>query len=378
MSNILNGIRAICGVIGFNSLPKNEKQITFYSEGKNYWPHLKGLIKATLETTNIKICYISSSNNDPGLMIKHPNLKTFFIGMEYIREYFFKNISTKIMVMTMPDLEKYQLKRSKYNVHYVYVQHSLVSLHYVYRHGAFDHYDTICAAGPHHVAELKEIETKYNLPKKNIFELGYSRLDELIKIVKKSTKLKIQKKIKKKFLIAPSWGPQGLIESGLCKCLVKDLLELGHEVILRSHPQTNKFAKDKLNEIINKYMDHKRFSFEKNVTGHQTLLESDIMVSDWSGVALEYAFGFNKPVIFCNVPKKINNQNFKDIKITPIEVSIREKIGVIWNGKTPIEKTIEYCSLKTSDDHKKLKYKHCFNIGNSDFMFAKFLKEKLI
>ena len=34
------------------------------------------------------------------------------------------------------------------------------------------------------------MEIKYNLPKKNIFELGYSRLDDLIKIVKKTTKTK--------------------------------------------------------------------------------------------------------------------------------------------------------------------------------------------
>ena len=71
-------------------------------------------------------------------------------------------------------------------VHYIYVQHSLVSLHSAYRHGAFDHYDTVCAAGSHHVEEIKAIEEKYNLPKKNIIKLGYSRFDNLIKTPNKN------------------------------------------------------------------------------------------------------------------------------------------------------------------------------------------------
>ena len=104
--------------------------------------------------------------------------------MGFVRDYFFQNLDTDIFVMTMPDLHNFQVKRSHHNVHYIYVQHSLVSLHMVYRHGAFDHYDTICAACPHHVEEIRAIEAKYNLPRKNVVELGYSRLDSLIEKVK--------------------------------------------------------------------------------------------------------------------------------------------------------------------------------------------------
>ena len=42
----------------------------------------------------------------------------------------------------------------------------------------------------------------------------------------------------KTILIAPSWGPKGLIESGLGKKLVDRLIDLGLAVILRPHPQT--------------------------------------------------------------------------------------------------------------------------------------------
>jgi hypothetical protein len=379
MNKILEGIKAISGAIGFNYLPKEQRQVTFYSEGKNYWPHIQGLMKTTLEKTDISVCYVSSSLDDPGIMMKHPNLKTFFIGMASVRDYFFQNVKTDMMVMTMPDLHKYQIKRSHHNVHYIYVQHSLSSLHSIYRHGAFDHYDTVCAAGPHHVEEIRAIEAKYDLPKKNIIELGYSRLDNLIETIKKNPNSNnIKKQTHKKILVAPSWGPEGIIESGLGKNLIDQLLDLGHEVILRPHPRTIKFAKEKVTEIKNQHKDNPHLTFEENVSKQESFLQSDIMVSDWSGAAFEFALALNKPVIFCEVPRKINNTNYKDIEIEPFELSVREEIGVIWDGKSPIEEMVELCSQKRRGDLDILIDKYCFNQGYSDKIFVKILSELLI
>ena len=53
MNRVIKSIKAIFGAIGFNYLPKEQCQVTFYSEGKDYWPHLKGLLKATLKKTDI-------------------------------------------------------------------------------------------------------------------------------------------------------------------------------------------------------------------------------------------------------------------------------------------------------------------------------------
>ena len=53
------------------------------------------------------------------------------------------------------------------------------------------------------------------------------------------------------------------------------------------------------------------------------------MISDWSGAALDYAFGLNKPVFFLDIPRKINNPNYKDIGIEPFECYIRNIVGTI-------------------------------------------------
>mgnify|MGYP003326545469 CR=1 FL=1 len=42
----------------------------------------------------------------------------------------------------------------------------------------------------------------------------------------------------------------------------------------------------------------------------ESLHRSDLMISDWSGAALDYALGLNKPVLFIDVPRKVNNLDY--------------------------------------------------------------------
>ena len=57
-------------------------------------------------------------------------------------------------------------------------------------------------------------------------------------------------------------------------------------MILRPHPQTIKFSKEKIEEIKNKHKNNLSFNYEGSVSGQESLFQSDIMISDWSGVAL--------------------------------------------------------------------------------------------
>jgi YidC/Oxa1 family membrane protein insertase len=53
------------------------------------------------------------------------------------------------------------------------------------------------------------------------------------------------------------------------------------------------------------------------------------MISDWSGAALEYAFGLERPVLFVDVPKKINNPDYLNIGLEPVEIAVRSQIGEV-------------------------------------------------
>lgn len=354
----------IKNVIAFNQLPKNQRQITFYSEGPNYWSYIGGLMMEVLESSDLDVCYVCSSKDDPGLSIKHPRLHSFLIDEGSIRNWFFANIDTAIMIMTMPDIHQYQVKRSKNDVHYLYVQHSLVSFHMVYRTGAFDYYDTIFCAGPHHLEEMKALQDDRNLPNKTLFKHGYARLDS----IKHEAKQRVEhKNSKPHYLLAPSWGNNGTIETGVGAKIVDLLLSKGNKVTLRPHPQTTKFFTERVNEIVEKHFENEDFEYEFGVQGQESLHKSDVMICDWSGAALDYAFGLGKPVIFIDVSKKINNLDYENIGIKPFEVSIREKIGTVispGNLKAILSFTPYKLNATIADDY-------VFNVGNSDKVGAK-------
>ena len=321
-------LRQLGDVIRFAALPPEKRKITFYSEGKNYWVHLKGIVETLLESSDVPINYLSSDPADPGLQLNHPNYQTFEIGDRGIRNWIFENLQTEVMVMTMPDLAQYQIKRSRYEVHYVYVQHSLVSLHMIYRPGAFDHFDTVFCSGPHHVQEVRAIEASSGLPAKNVVEHGYGRLDAIREAASERVNPAAAEGALR-IVIAPSWGPQGVIESGVGAELVAQLIEQGHHVTLRPHPQTAKLEPDCIERILRAHEACERFEYEGNVATQDSLHSSHVMVSDWSGAALDYAFGLDKPVVFIDVPRKINNPDYEQVGITPLEVSIRQEIGIV-------------------------------------------------
>ena len=355
-------------VIAYNQLPKSHRRLTIYSEGKNYWSYLRGLLQTILDTSDIPVCFVTSSPTDPGLKIEHPRLQTFVIGEGFVRDWIFANMDTDVVVMTMPDLGQYQVKRSSHPVHYVYIQHSLVSLHMVYRPGAFDNYDTIFCAGPHHEAEIRTMEKLAGQSPKNVFEHGYARIDSIkAQAAKRSHKTETQTPKQRHFLLAPSWGDAGTIETGVGARVVELLLSKGEKVTLRPHPQTIKFAAGRVDEIVNKHKTNPNFEYENNVEGQNSLHASDVMICDWSGAALDYAFGLGKPVIFIDVERKVNNPSYKDIPLTPFEVDIRSSIGSVISPDN-LDAILE---LELKPLPQTLADKYVYNVGRSDEVGAR-------
>lgn len=350
-------------VIAFNQLEPKKRQIVFYSEGKNYWVHLKGLVKHLLKATDYNVTYVSSGADDPGLLIEHENFNCFLIDEAWVRNWWFENLKADLLVLSMPDIHQYQVKRSKYPVHYVYVQHSLVSKHMVYRKGAFDYYDSIFCAAPHHIKEIRAIESFYKLPKKAVYKHGYSRLDSIKRNASSNQRSKASG-TKQHVLIAPSWGKVNVVEE-FAQQIVENLLSNGFKVTLRPHPQTIKFSRTKVEDIVNQFKSNSDFSFEGSVDGEQSLHDSDVMISDWSGAALDYAFGLGKPVLFIDVPRKVNNTEYEQINIIPFEDSIRTQIGEVMpldeveNVSSWIQKCLDK-SRSTTFDHR------IYNVGCSD------------
>jgi len=313
--------------------PEKEKEIVFYAEHRDYYPNFEGIIRQLLEEYQQPFCYITSDSKDPVFQQSNPKMKVFYI--DKLLPFFMLSIKSKVFIMTLTDLNRYHLKRSLHPVHYVYVFHSLVSTHMMYRLGAFDHYDSILCTGPHHIRELREHEKKYQLPAKTLIEAGYYRLERIHARYREQV---IEKKDvspgKTTILVAPSWGKDNVIESCGEK-LVEVLLENGYEVIVRPHPETWRRSPGIVRALESKFKDQPCFFLERSVATDDSLLKADILISDCSGVALEYAFGTERPVIFLEVPYKIQNDKYRELGIEPLELSLMSKIGVKASPKNP-------------------------------------------
>ena len=138
----------------FKALPEDSRAIVFYAEDEASWKHLQPIISELVEVSGRTVCYVTSNAHDPILQQENSLIEAFYIGFGSARTVFFLSLRAGIMTMTMPDLGNFNIKRSKYPVHYVYVFHSLVSTHMIYRPRAFDNFDSILCVGPHHVAEI--------------------------------------------------------------------------------------------------------------------------------------------------------------------------------------------------------------------------------
>ena len=363
----------------FKKLDQKDRSIVFYLEMESDFIFFKPVVEKLTQEYDTKICYVTSSKTDPMLSCNDKNILPFYIGDGVARSNFFINLKATIIVMTMPDLETFHIKRSKvYPVHYVYIFHSLNSTHCIYRKAAFDNFDTIFCTGNYQIIEIQTRERKFNLKKKKLVKHGYERLDTLINEAR-ITDIRKSVSNNKVVLIAPSWGPNGLIETKGQE-IVRILLDSGFYVILRPHPVTLKKSSKVIQKIEKEFKDNLNFKLETDIRNTESFFLCNCMISDWSGVAIEFAFAFEKPIFYVDTPQKINNPEHHQIGLVPLEKKIRTQIGEVLSLSqlslipSKINQSLQ-SQNKFKEKIQKIKEETVFNIGNSGKQGAKHLLE---
>jgi len=361
----------------FEKLDQKYRAIVFYSENEYDFIFFKSIVEKLTQEYDTKICYVTSSKTDPMLNCNDKNILPFYIGDGVAHKNFFINLKATILIMTMPDLETFHIKRSKvYPVHYVYIFHSLNSTQRAYRSTAFDNFDTIFCTGNYQIIEIQERERKFNLKKKKLVKHGYGRLDALINQVQ-NTNIKKDISTNKVVLVAPSWGANGLIETKGQE-IVHLLLNSGFDVILRPHPMTIKKSNKVIQKIEKEFKDNLNFKLETDIRNMESWFLCDCMISDLSGAAIEYSFTFEKPILYVVTPEKIVQE--KQIDLVSLEEKIRPQIGeVISLSQIPLIPSKINQLLLSQNKFKakiqKIREETVFNIGNSGEQGAKYLLE---
>ena len=188
-------------------------QLMFYSEQSGFYKYYSGMIDYICEHSDIDIHYVTSDPDDIIFKDTREQIKPYYIASDKYLIPLFMKLDCDMCVTTVPDLEKYHLKRSRVrkDVEYVYTFHGMGSTALTLRKGALDWYDTVFAVGVDCVSELRDSEELYKTPKKRLVETGYPLLNEMIE--KYESTEHPENKVPK-ILIAPSWQPDIHTEPG--------------------------------------------------------------------------------------------------------------------------------------------------------------------
>ena len=299
-------IDVISDIINLSRINKIQSKIKFcfFVENDFIYQYLEPYIK---KKNNYNTIIVSLET----IKIKNHKKKNFVSKTFFFRNIFFLTHKIKFLITSIPDLDNSFFRKSKNNLtKYIYIQHSPLSLTKIYDEKAFLAYDAVQAVNTFQYNELKKINHLY---------------DKKIKIFK-SKYLFLEKKIsqgtlnqEKKILIAPTWQTN-FYELNLHIKLKKIFDENKIKYILRPHPMSlkkkeisvEKLKANMINFDVNSELNFKNYSH---------------LISDWSGIFVEYSIINKQFSILINTKQKIRNIKSDKFSEIPLEIFTRDILG---------------------------------------------------
>ena len=305
------------------------KHIVFYSEKSGFYKYFEDIIEGLLSRTkNMSIHYITNDPNDNifNLAKDDNRIKPYYIGVKKMITLFMK-IEADIVVLTTPDLDRMYLKKSmiKKDIKYIYVPHDPVSMSFSFNEHAFDNFDVMFCSGPHIVKECRASEKLYKTKEKEMVEFGYPLIEKLCKA---NESVANETHEKKQILIAPSWQEDNLLDSCIDQ-LINGIYSDEYHIIVRPHPEYVKRFSPQMDKIVERFSDKigENLTFELDFSSNKSVYTSDLLITDWSGIAPEFSISTLKPSLFVNTKPKMENENYEAIGIVPQDIALRDIIG---------------------------------------------------
>ena len=303
-----------------------DKQLIFISPSSGYFKYYKNFIAYILDNSDIEIHYVTSDPADQ--VFNNERITSYYVSEKALISFMMK-IEADMVVMTMPDLGHYHIKRSwmKKDIEYVFADHSMNSMHMVFREGALDYYDTIFCVHAQYMDEIRASEKLYKTKEKKLVPVGYNLIDDLMAQYEAMEKKQKGEGEPRVILIAPSWQKDNILESCIDEVL-SQLMNRGYQLIVRPHPEFVKRFPDKMKAIIAQYDGKPDIKLETDFTSSTSIFASDMLITDWSAIAIEFSYTTLKPSLYINTPPKIMNPNYKKIPIVPLDIALRDLLGI--------------------------------------------------
>lgn len=302
----------------------SRRRFVIYSESGSYFRYFEGIYDYLVANSKLDFSYVTSDYRDP-IFQRTDRVEKYYI--HHSLPATFARLDSDVVLLTVPDLQRMHLKRPDSGAtEFVYIFHALVSTHLQYNLGAFNHYDTIFTAGEHHDREIRETETLYGLPSKKLVQSGYHLTEKLFLQAQQFPPVSSEAR-RNRVLIAPSWSKGGIFESCVDE-LIATLLKADWEAILRPHPEFIKRYPEKMGKLEQLCKKDSRLVLETNHLKSSSMFDTDLLITDRSGICFEFAIARQKPVLFIDTPLKIHNPDYERLANVPVEISSRHLMGL--------------------------------------------------
>ncbi len=314
-------------IANFSRLKKLDTNIKycFFVENEFIFNYLEPYIKIKGSKKTIIVSFTDLKlENDYNLLI----FKTFFF-----QSLFFLSHTFKYFITSTPDIdENFYYKKSKFSkTKYIYIQHSPLSLTKIYKEKAFVNFNLVQVVNLFQEKEIKKIRDIYN-KKIKIYKSPYLFL-------KSDKKKNHDQKIKTKVLIAPTWSTN-FFKLNIHEKIFKLLKQENIDFTFRPHPMSIKMNEFSLNKI-------KKKNINLDLKSKLNLNDYTDLISDWSGIFIEFALIKKKFPILINNSQKIRNKNESIYNEVPIEIFARDKIA----NQVNIDNLENIIKLLNKNDH---------------------------
>ncbi len=360
-------------------IDKNKLPIVIFSDHKRYWNVFKPICEE-LEKRGQKVWYYTASPDDPALEYgkSAKNVTCEFIG-EGNKAFSRLNIlNAYIVLSTTPGLDVYQWKRSKTVNCYVHILHAPGNIS-LYRMFGTDYYDSLLLSGDHQVEQTRKLEALRKLPEKEIKLVGLTYLDDMKKRLDDHPVSKSESG-KPLVLLAPSWGPSGILTKYGAPFL-DELVKTGYHIVVRPHPQSFSSEADMLEKLMKQYPENENFEWNRDNDNFDILSKADIMISDFSGVIFDYLLVFDKPVMYANAGFSKDPYDAWWLDETPYTFEVLPKVGkeITDDYKGNLKAMIDECinDPKYESARREVRNTAWKNIGGATDSVCDYLIKKL-
>lgn len=266
--------------------------IAIFSDDKRYWKIFEPVCRE-LGKRGKSVVYLTQSEDDPGLTSNLENVKAEYIGGDNKAFARLNYLNATILLSTTPGLDIYQWKRSPDVDWYVHILHAATEVS-TYRMFGLDYYDAVLLSGDYQGRDIRNLEKMRQLPEKELVKIGIPYMDEMAARLAGDASLTEHPRT---VLLAPSWGKSAIL-SVYGGGIIETLLNTGYHVIVRPHPQSFASEKEMLEELMARYPASEQLEWNRDTDNYEVLRRSDIMISDFSGVAFDFSLIYDKPVIY--------------------------------------------------------------------------------